>query len=44
MDPTIRTLAPSFRQHLLATNRSGRPSTHRCRVDKEEEPALLMAS
>jgi adenylate cyclase len=34
MDPTLRTLVPSFRRHLLATNRSARTvQTYLCALD-----------
>lgn len=34
MDPTLRTLAPSFRRYLLATNRSARTvQTYLCALD-----------
>jgi hypothetical protein len=34
MDPTLTTLVPSFRRHLLATNRSARTvQTYLCALD-----------
>ena len=34
MDPTLRTLVPSFRRYLLATNRSARTvQTYLCALD-----------